>query len=222
MKKCKQAAFLLLGFGFILAALPASADTLYSNTNFSSNSWVGQSIGTVDQSFTITQDSTVTGVNFSAITEDTQMQMPPICFTTPTGTTCTTMPPTEVSQSVTSLQWKITDLSSDTLASGSTYSISSSALAYGSTDSVFLESFNIPSLHLGAGTYYLQLSGAMAGASPGASWESINSSASGPYGLQVLGTEDAPATSTPEPSSFLLLGSGLAGLAGLLKRKLTA
>jgi hypothetical protein len=27
---------------------------------------------------------------------------------------------------------------------------------------------------------------------------------------------------TPEPSSFLLLGSGLAGLAGLLKRKLAA
>jgi hypothetical protein len=29
-------------------------------------------------------------------------------------------------------------------------------------------------------------------------------------------------TSTPEPSSFLLLGSGLAGLAGMLRRKLKA
>jgi hypothetical protein len=37
--------------------------------------------------------------------------------------------------------------------------------------------------------------------------------------FQIDGSPDAP---TPEPSSFLLLGSGLAGLAGLIKRKLTA
>ena len=37
--------------------------------------------------------------------------------------------------------------------------------------------------------------------------------------FQIDGSPDA---ATPEPSSFLLLGSGLLGLAGLLKRKLTA
>ena len=37
--------------------------------------------------------------------------------------------------------------------------------------------------------------------------------------FQILGT---PADVTPEPSSFLLLGSGLVGLAGVLKRKLMA
>jgi len=31
-----------------------------------------------------------------------------------------------------------------------------------------------------------------------------------------------PQTTTPEPSSFLLLGSGFAALAGIIKRKLTA
>lgn len=38
-------------------------------------------------------------------------------------------------------------------------------------------------------------------------------------GFQIDGTQSSI---TPEPSTFLLLGSGLAGLAGLIKRKLTA
>jgi hypothetical protein len=51
-----------------------------------------------------------------------------------------------------------------------------------------------------------------------------------PLGLTVLGGNPGDAfqidgssgADTPEPSSFLLLGSGLLGLAGLIKRKLTA
>ena len=51
------------------------------------------------------------------------------------------------------------------------------------------------------------------------------SSATGPWGVEndpITAFEIDEATVTPELSSFLLLGSGLAGLAGLIKRKLMA
>jgi hypothetical protein len=225
MQRFKQVATLFLGFVFLLAVAPASADTLYSNTNFSNNSMIGSSIspGTTVQSFTLTQDSTVTGVNFSAVTVDLQMPGIQNCFSVPyVGKQCTTGPVTYIPMPVTDVNWEITDLSSGILASGNASSFSTTEVASTDTEAAYQESFSIPSLQLSAGTYDLQLYGAFSGANPGASWESINNSSSGPYGLQILGTEDAPSTMTPEPSSFLLLGSGLAGLAGFIKRKLTS
>jgi hypothetical protein len=41
-------------------------------------------------------------------------------------------------------------------------------------------------------------------------------------GIQVIGNVESPGSPVPEPSSFLLFGSGLLGMAGMIKRKFLA
>jgi hypothetical protein len=103
------------------------------------------------------------------------------------------------------------------------------------------ESFSLPGLSLAAGTYYLQLQNAVTVYGDPVYWDVSNGPSDAaqagngysPYDLngangnpgsnsetfQILGSPDSV---TPEPSSFLLLGSGLLGLVSLVKRKLTA
>lgn len=82
----------------------------------------------------------------------------------------------------------------------------------------------LPDLSLSAGTYYLQLDNFTTGLG-GTVWWDVSNGPSIAYGgegdtpsetFQILGEEGSV---IPEPSSFLLLGSGLAGLAGMLRRR---
>ena len=122
-----------------------------------------------------------------------------------------------------------------------------SAPAYNPGGNIFLETFSLLNLNLNAGTYWLQLDHAVnpwidpRTGSPGyVGWDDASASiplsgatayqhdanpgtvpftipyASGTF--QILGP-GAPPSSVPEPSSLLLLGTGLAGFWGFLRRK---
>jgi hypothetical protein len=225
MKRSAVFVVSILGLAAVLVAVPAFADdVLYSNTDYLTDSFTGTSImpGSVTQSFTLAQASTITSVDFSAVTDD-QVTIIPICIPGPFGgENCVTGTPQYTPVDLNSVNWMITDSSSSPQSSGTAAGLSNSYADYDYIDGVtaYQETFSIPSQSFGAGTYNLQLSDAMA-QSPDAFWELTGTSQ---YALKILGAaNDLPNPgATPEPSSFLLLGSGLAGLMGLLRRKLNA
>ena len=105
----------------------------------------------------------------------------------------------------------------------------------GSGYDVYTESITIPSLVLANGTYWFSLQNAIGpngdGAfwdinnGPSVAWESLYGNVNGKLELgsnsetfQIMGNT----TVTPEPGSFLLLGTGLATLAGLIRSKIQA
>ena len=213
MKKSAVLSVLILGLLGALVAAPALAGTvLYSNPgplSYTDDAYGIDGGQAISDSFTLSQNSTVTGANFAAWlnSEDT----------------------------MTHVDWAISsDPFSGYLATGPGASVSGVYLTSAFQYDVDQESISIPSLSLAAGTYWFELGNAVtAQGGFDAYWDwsggpsSVGVSSNGTYeGLispsetfQILG-DTGPVV--PEPSSFLLLGSGLAGLAGLLKRKLRA
>ena len=215
MKKSAVLSVLILGLAAALAAVPAfaiSAVPLYDNTvPVNTGTINGYDIANgweITDSFTLSGNSTVTGANF-------------VAWLDPGDT-------------LSSVDWLITTDAFGGTTEGfgttsTTYSHIGTADGYYNLDE---ESFSISGLPLGAGTYWLQLQNGVASnghpifwdASDGVSlaYQTRSADPSIPSEtFQILGTGTAGPV-VPEPSSFLLLGSGLAGLAGLLKRKLRA
>jgi hypothetical protein len=163
----------------------------------------------ITDSFTLSQSDTVTGIDFVAwIGENDPLS---------------------------SVDWSIgnsafgTDLGSGTVDPNGNYLQTNS----GGPWYVYDETFSIPGQSLAAGTYYLTLSNAYAGApgddlvfwdinTNGTSTSEITylgrTSSAGHETFDILGTENTSAA-TPEPSSLTLIGTGVLSLVGVARKR---
>jgi hypothetical protein len=223
MKNSAVLSVLILGLAAALTAVPAFAVSitvappLYNNTtpySYTTGSYQVSDDGyAVTDSFTLKQAATVNGATF--------------VLWVPDGDWSDDAP--------SSVDWEITSgMFSGTMALGKAVSLPNTSCGTSSGgDSVICdESISIPSLPLAAGTYYFQLSNAVTGDGDPVGWDESDGLSLAYQNIPLAVDPPIPSETfhilgdtgpvVPEPSSFLLLGSGLAGLAGLLKRKLKA
>jgi hypothetical protein len=129
----------------------------------------------------------------------------------------------------TTVDWSITSgpFSGTTIASG-TAVLTATPFSTNGYFQIWDVSFIFPGVSLAAGTYWFQLQNATADIYTVVYWDQNNgpSSAKGAFHPDVTGSESFQLTgtagggTTPEPGSLTLLGSGLIGVAQILRRKL--
>jgi PEP-CTERM motif len=193
-----------------LAAIPAWADYDNGPINGTTDAWTINFGYVVSDTFTLGAASTVNSVSFGV------WEFP--------GDTMSTV------------DWTITATENGTgvgLTSNVTDKyISTNQYGY----NIDLISFNTGGVPLAAGTYWLNLYNATVPSGDPVYWDensgvgcggsgcpsSASESAVGtiPSEAFTIGTSGSTSGSTPEPSSIMLFGSGILGLAGVLRRKL--
>ena len=85
---------------------------------------------------------------------------------------------------------------------------------------VYLSSFTFPSINLAAGSYYITLTTGLTTTGGGLFWDENDgpSVAFANSHTGAIGSESFAIDATPEPGTLLMLATGFAGIAGMLRR----